>query len=127
VILLDTHVLLWALGRPDRIGPQGQRLIGRTDVRFVSAISHAEVAIKVARKNLRAPANMADLVTSSGFTDLPFEARHASGLGRFPGLERHDPFDRLLVAQAGIDELTLLTADRKLLALGQRWIIDATR
>ncbi|MCW2785023.1 MAG: hypothetical protein JWP74_1540 [Marmoricola sp.] len=126
MILVDTHVLLWSLARPDRIGSRARRLISRTDVRYVSAVSHAEVTIRGARNKLKAPPGLAELVTSAGFINLPFEARHATGLGHFPSLARHDPFDRMLVAQASVDELTLLTADHALLALDQPWIIDAT-
>lgn len=127
MILLDTHVLLWVLARGDRIGPQARRVTEQAGVRYVSAVTFAEIAIKGARNKLRAPGNLSELITDLGFVPLPLDARHASGLRRFPTLGRHDPFDRLLVAQADVDRLTLLTADSTLLALEQPWIIDATR
>jgi len=126
VILVDTHVLLWSLARGDKIGPKARRLTERAGVRYVSAVTDAEIAIKGARNKLRAPSELADLITTLGFVSLPWEARHAAGLGRFPALDRHDPFDRLLVAQAEVDGLTFLTADSTLLSLDQPWIIDAT-
>ena len=62
-----------------------------------------------------------------GLRDLPLTAKHARDLLSLPELTRHDPFDRLLLAQAMADQIPLVTGDSKLLALGRDWIIDAGR
>lgn len=125
MILLDTHVVLWAVADERKLGTHARRVIGSTVTRYVSAVTHAELGIKAARNKIRLPAGLPGLLEQAGFAPLPFEARHARGFGRFPALDGHDPFDRMIVAQADVDGLTLLTADRTLLGLGQPWIIDA--
>lgn len=126
MILLDTHVLLWSVDGRRRIGPRAQRVISRAPVRYASSISHAELAIKAARQGIHLPADFVPRLSDAGFTALPFEQRHAAGLGAFPTLHDHDPFDRMLVAQAHVDGLTLVTADSRLLELDASWIQDAT-
>ena len=76
---------------------------------------------------LTLPDGLAGLLVDQGLASLPITADHASGIAGFPGLLRHDPFDRLLVAQARQERLDLLTADRVLLGLGHEFIVDATR
>jgi len=61
-----------------------------------------------------------------GITYLPVTAEHAAGIGEFPELLRHDPFDRLLVAQASRERCDLLTADQVLLATSYPFVVDAT-
>jgi PIN domain nuclease of toxin-antitoxin system len=127
VILLDTRTVLWALSRPDRLGGRAQRLVAQADVRYISVLTHMELEIKRSQIDLRMPVDLVSAAADAGFTALPLEDRHARAMNQFPQLERHDPFDRMLVAQADVDRLTLLTADRVLLALDQPWIVDATQ
>ena len=86
-----------------------------------------ELTIKAMLGRLDVPAGLAGRAEEQGMAVLPVTAEHAEGLRGFPELARHDPFDRLLVAQASVGALRLLTADAVLLALGRDFVIDATR
>lgn len=112
--LLDTHVVLWALADDDRLTPQLGELIsdGRNDV-LVSTASVWEIAIKAASGKLDAPSDLLEALTDAQFQPLAIEHEHAVRAGLLP---RHhdDPFDRMLVAQAAAEGLTLVTADRRL-------------
>lgn len=117
-LLLDTHLLLWALGEPRRIQRDALALIERSDV-YISPASIWEISIKAALGKLKAkPAEVLQTVEPAGFSWLPIQAEHAA---RVYDLGRHhpDPFDRLLVAQAELERMTLLTMDQALAAYGQ--------
>ena len=109
-LLLDTHVVLWWLaddpGLPEEIK---DRLDHEPDVR-VSAATIWEIAIKQALGKISAPADLAGRVRDSGFRELPIDFTHAIAAGRLPLIHR-DPFDRMLVAQARCEDLTLVTRD----------------
>lgn len=76
---------------------------------------------------LSVPADLGKRLTGQGLVLLSITAGHAEALRDFPELARHDPFDRLLVAQASRTGLRLLTADQVLLGLGRDFILDASR
>ena len=109
-LLLDTHVVLWWLADdptlPDEIKDQ---LDHEPDVR-VSAATIWEIAVKQALGKIMAPADLAERVRDSGFRKLPIGFAHAMAAGRLPLIHR-DPFDRMLVAQARCEGLTLVTRD----------------
>lgn len=109
-LLLDTHVVLWWLaddpGLPEEIK---DRLDHEPDVR-VSAATIWEIAIKQALGKIGAPADLPGRVRDSGFRELPIDFTHAIAAGRLPPIHR-DPFDRMLVAQARCEDLTLVTRD----------------
>ena len=126
MILLDTHTMIWAVEGVTRLGARSRSLIATSHERYVSAVTHVELSIKAARNKVEVPAGLPQLLAAEGFRDLPLSAEHALGVLAFPELAGHDPFDRMLVAQAYVDGLSLLTADRRLLALNRPWIIDAT-
>jgi PIN domain nuclease of toxin-antitoxin system len=109
-LLLDTHVVLWWLaddpGLPEEIK---DRLDHEPDVR-VSAATIWEIAIKQALGKISAPVDLPDRVRDSGFRELPIDFTHAIAAGRLPLIHR-DPFDRMLVAQARCEHLTLVTRD----------------
>jgi len=109
-LLLDTHVVLWWLADdpalPDQIK---DRLDHEADVR-VSAATIWEIAIKQALGKIIAPADLPERVRDSGFRKLPIGFAHAMTAGRLPLIHR-DPFDRMLVAQARCEGLTLVTRD----------------
>lgn len=116
-LLLDTHVLLWALAAPRRLGRAGLALIERADV-SVSSASIFEISIKSAVGKLKAdPGEVLAAVEEAGFSLLNITGVHAA---RVRGLtpDHPDPFDRLLVAQADVERMTLLTADSALTAFG---------
>lgn len=117
-LLLDTHVLLWALNDPKRLGRKTKRLIEQAEAQ-VSAASLWEISIKAALGKLKvSPQDVLNAIEPSGFDVLPVQAEHAvevSLLGALHG----DPFDRLLVAQARYEHRVLLTFDEALLAYGR--------
>ena len=113
-ILLDTHVLLWAAGMPDRLPPDARALIedAANDLYF-SAASLWEVAIKrgLGRDDFRVdPRLLRRALLENGHAELAITGAHAVAVDLLPPIHG-DPFDRLLVAQAQIEAMTLLTAD----------------
>ena len=117
-LLLDTHVLLWALTDHPRIKPLRQRLLAPENEVYFSVASLWEVAIKVSLSKLDADASsIRAAALESGFTELPVFGQHALHVGGLPWHHR-DPFDRLLVAQAIAEPMRLLTADDQLPVYG---------
>jgi PIN domain nuclease of toxin-antitoxin system len=114
-LLLDTHVLLWALLDDERLTPAANDAIcdGRNVV-YASAVSVWEVAIKRSLGKLRAPIDIVAAIDQARFTQLPITLHHADAVAALPDLHR-DPFDRILVAQANVDRLTLVTHDSQIL------------
>lgn len=109
-LLADTHVLLWHMFDDPRLsGTPAEALEGGVDV-FVSTATLWEVAIKSARGKLNVPDDLPDRIRTSGFGLLDITAEHVWAVRE---LDPHhgDPFDRLLVAQAREEGLTLLSAD----------------
>jgi PIN domain nuclease of toxin-antitoxin system len=121
-VLLDTHVLIWSLEEPERIGPEA-RAAFRDEVTevVVSAVNLWEIAIKRGLGRLTAPDNFPDLVGEMGHRILDIRADHAWRVRTLP-LHHRDPFDRILVAQAQVEDLTLITHDEQLLAYDVRII-----
>jgi PIN domain nuclease of toxin-antitoxin system len=112
-LLLDTHVVLWWSQGGSRIKAAARRAIREADEVFVSAASEWEVTIKVAIGKLVVPGPLLDVVTASGFSPLPIDFAHAAAVGSLPPLHA-DPFDRMLVAQALVEQLHFVTRDRLL-------------
>lgn len=116
-VLLDTHILIWALGFPERLsgGLRDELADPGLEILF-SAASIWEIAIKVSRGRLGAsPQGILEEAVISGFTELPVRSSHVVGVATLP-LHHRDPFDRLLVAQAMAEPAVLYTADRQLAA-----------
>lgn len=112
-ILLDTHLLLWAVSEPRKLSPHARRRIDDAEV-FVSAASIWEVSIKVALGKLSAdPSLLLAEIEPAGFRLLPVTGQHAAAVAHLPPLHS-DPFDRMLVAQAKTEPLILLTNDSAL-------------
>lgn len=117
-LLLDTHALLWWLAEPDRLGSAARQAIAdaRTAV-YVSAASAWEIAIKSALRKLSVPPDLRtwfpEALRANRFTSLPITVEHALGVERIPRLHA-DPFDRLLIAQAMAEGLTIVTGDPQL-------------
>jgi PIN domain nuclease of toxin-antitoxin system len=112
-LLLDTHVFLWWRSDSRRLNATARKTIAESDVVFVSAATAWEAAIKIALGRLRIPATIEAGVLDSGFEKLPIGFSHAEAAARLPA-HHADPFDRMLVAQAQIEGLTLVTHDRRL-------------
>lgn len=128
MLLLDSHTALWFLDDHPSLGREARRRIAGAVAVHVSATSVWELSIKHMLGRLDLPENLVDALTAQGLTMLPVSAEQAEGVRTLPdALRRHDPFDRLLVAQARALGLTLLTADRVLLGLDLPFVVDATR
>jgi PIN domain nuclease of toxin-antitoxin system len=113
-LLLDTHVLLWTIAESRRLSAAARALIGEPDNELTfSSVSLWEVAIKAGRGRDDFRIDVSSLRRSlfdNGYTELPITSAHAAALGGLPPIHR-DPFDRMLVAQAIVEGLTLVTSD----------------
>ena len=111
-LLLDTQVLVWAFGNNPSLGPVSRDAI--TDPNndcYVSAATIWEIAIKRALGKLQAPEDLSGRIERDGFTALPVTLFHGEQAGALPPIHR-DPFDRMLIAQAQAEGLTIVTSDR---------------
>lgn len=117
-LLLDTHIFLWAVAGDPLLKPETRRFIEAADEVYVSAASLWEIAIKARLGKIDAdPDALIGAIETSGFRELPVRATHAAGVASLP-MHHHDPFDRLLIAQAITEPLRLLTADQVLARYG---------
>jgi PIN domain nuclease of toxin-antitoxin system len=116
-LLLDTHVFIWWRENSARLNEAARARIGTATVVFVSVASAWEVAIKSALGKLRLPERFELGVEAAGFQKLPIAFKHAEAVAV---LARHhsDPFDRMLVAQALCERLTLVSQDRRFAPYG---------
>ena len=113
-LLVDTHALLWWRSDHRRIGPHAHEAIANPGISlFFSAASIWEIAIKRAQGKLDVPDDMLDTMQQRGFTEMPVLSRHAIRAGALPP-HHGDPFDRMLIAQAQIENLTLVTNDQRI-------------
>ncbi len=113
-LLLDTHVLLWWLAHDPALGPEAHKAIrdARNDV-YVSAATTWEASIKKALGKLEVPDDLDRIVEEERFLKLPISLYHGQMAGQLSAHHR-DPFDRMLVAQAQAEGLTVVTADRNI-------------
>lgn len=123
-LLLDTHALLWWLADSPRLGKDAHQAIANSDhLVYVSAASAWEIAIKVRLGRLTAPPDVAAWLPAqleaNRLLQLPISVHHAAGVERLPP-HHSDPFDRLLIAQALAEDLTLVTSDEKIERYGTR-------
>lgn len=125
MLLLDTQVLLWLIDDNPRLGDRARATITSAQQVHVSAVSIWELTIKSMLGKLVVPGDLTASLVEQGLVPLNITPEHAEALRDFPELTRHDPFDRLLVAQADRAGLTLLTADNVLLTLDRGFILDA--
>lgn len=113
-LLLDTHLLLWAAGDPDRLSFDARHLIeAQENVLLFSAASLWEIAIKssLGRSDFQADARLIRRgLLDNGYIELPIASEHAVAVEGLPDIHK-DPFDRMLVAQAMVEGIVLLTAD----------------
>ncbi|MGH3095684.1 MAG: type II toxin-antitoxin system VapC family toxin [Streptosporangiales bacterium] len=111
-LLLDTHVILWWLGNAPRLASDLMTRLETEPETFVSAVSVWEVSIKQALGKLKERANLAGAISERGFRELPVTFRHAVAVRGVPPHHK-DPFDRMLIAQARAENLTIVTHDRR--------------
>ena len=109
-LLLDTHIALWAITGDASLGEDFlNRLRHDADI-VLSPVTLWEITLRQATGKLAGPADLAERVRDMGFRELPVTHAHAIAAGRLPPHHR-DPFDRMLVAQAVIEGLTLVSRD----------------
>jgi len=111
--LLDTHALLWWLADDPALSVEARTIISSTkNIIFVSSASIWEISIKKNLGKLIAPDDLEIAISDSGFQTLNIAPSHAHFAGSLP---RHheDPFDRMLIAQAKLEDLTLITHDKR--------------
>jgi PIN domain nuclease of toxin-antitoxin system len=111
-LLLDTHILIWWLADSPRLSRKALKLIQDTAIVWVSAVSAWEIESKRARGLLDAPDDLEATLMARDLRLLSLTVAHAIAAARLP-MHHRDPIDRMLVAQASLESLTLLTADRQ--------------
>jgi PIN domain nuclease of toxin-antitoxin system len=116
-LLLDTQILLWAAGQPERLSTAARKQLNspKNELLF-SAASLWEISIKksLGRDDFRVePRLLRRALLDNGYQELPITSEHAVGIDALPDLHK-DPFDRILLAQAVAEGITLLTADARL-------------
>ena len=117
-LLLDTHIFLWWNGRASSIPPLLRAAIAEPDNEiYISAASVWEIGIKRASGKLTFTGGIVEAIGGHGFRLLPMAGEHAERAGALPR-HHHDPFDRMLVAQAEIERLVLGTQDPKIAVYG---------
>lgn len=116
-LLLDTHLLLWAAGRSDRLSADARALIqAEENELFFSAASLWEIVIKrgLGRGDFKVDARLLRRgLLDNGYSELPIGSEHVVAIEGLPPIHK-DPFDRILLAQAQIEGITLVTADSTL-------------
>jgi PIN domain nuclease of toxin-antitoxin system len=115
-LLIDSHALIWWRGEHRRLSSRVHDAIENPDVSlFYSSVSIWEIAIKRAQGKLTAPEDLLDTMEQRGFIELPMLSRHALIAGALPP-HHGDPFDRMIVAQAQSEGLTVVTRDERIAA-----------
>jgi PIN domain nuclease of toxin-antitoxin system len=122
---IDTQVALWLAKGDARLSAATLKWLNSNSETAMSALSIAELEIKAGIGKLPLPKDFASAFTKQGIKIEPYDDQAAAALSRFPSLVRHDPFDRMILAQASArPNTTFFTADRALAALGLDWVID---
>ena len=117
-LLLDTHILLWWMGNDPSLSATASTLIRDPEnMVFVSAVSLWEIRLKESLGKLRLPVNFEERLAAESFENLPLTGSQTHRVGSLPWVHR-DPFDRMLVAQAQAENLTLLTCDTVMTGYG---------
>jgi PIN domain nuclease of toxin-antitoxin system len=112
-VLVDTHVVLWWLLDDSTLSDEVKDMLDHEPDAFVSAATTWEIAIKQATGKLKGPKDLPARVRDSGLVELPMTIEHTIVAARLPRLH-NDPFDRMLIAQALHNELTLVTRDAEI-------------
>jgi PIN domain nuclease of toxin-antitoxin system len=128
-LLLDTNSLIWILDHKDNdsFGKNALKQITESEAVYASSINILEIRIKTMLGKLHTEPDLLKDIENSGIKILSFNEHHADGLINFPRLSRHDPFDRMLIAQAEIENLNFLTSDRLIINLDLPFVIDARK
>jgi PIN domain nuclease of toxin-antitoxin system len=125
-LLLDTHTFIWWVGGERDLGQRAREAItDPANAIYVSAATAWEIAVKRAKGTVEAPTDIRPAIASSRFIELPIAVGHAVAAGALP-VHHRDPFDRMLVAQAQLESMPIVTAD-PLLARYEVEIVSAGR
>ena len=116
-LLVDSHALIWAVGRPTELSASARQALQASNDRFVSVASMWEIAIKVSLGKLSLPDDLTAALDTIAAVALPITPAHIDRVQRLP-FHHRDPFDRMLVAQAMEEGMTIVTRDRRLGAYG---------
>lgn len=120
-LLLDTHLILWAAGQPEKLTAEAKALLLDPDNQlFFSPVSLWETSIKcsMARADFGVdPRRLWRMLLANGYRELPVASEHAIAVNDLPKLHK-DPFDRILLAQARVEGYVLLTVDKTLAGYG---------
>ena len=112
--LLDTHVFLWMLSDPGRLSAKAVAVIQNPDrTVYVSAVTAVEIAIKTSLGKLESPEHLWNEISTRGLRELPLRYVHGEKMRALPAYHS-DPFDRMLIAQAIEENLTIITRDKKI-------------
>ena len=123
--LLDTQVLVWMGSDSAKLSKRARQILKRSPKLFFSPVSIAELRIKSARGKFKFQSNFIETLTRAGIEELPFTSSHAQAVSRFSALLNHDPLDRMILAQAATEQISLISSDQKFLDLKLNWIIDS--
>ncbi|HUC95840.1 MAG TPA: type II toxin-antitoxin system VapC family toxin [Candidatus Saccharimonadia bacterium] len=128
-ILLDTNALIWLLSQEDGglLGKQARASIHSADIVYVSSVSILEIQIKTMLGKIKSSPDLIQDIDLAGLKNLSFDTSHANAIGNFSNLSKHDPFDRMLLAQSQVESLVLLTSDSVLLDLKLPFILNARK
>lgn len=111
-LLLDSHAFLWSIEEPENLSNEAREAI--LDIRnevYYSPVSAWELLIKVPKGGPPVPTDLADIARKQGFVELPIRMAHAMKTAELPSLHK-DPFDRILIAQAQVEGMTIVTRDQ---------------
>lgn len=111
-LLLDTEVLIWWDANDRRLGAQARALIQQADDVYVSAASAWEISIKAALGKLRTSRQASEAMADAAFQQLAVTFEHAEAIQSLP-MHHRDPFDRLIVAAARVEGLTIVSSDEQ--------------
>jgi PIN domain nuclease of toxin-antitoxin system len=115
--LLDSHIFIWLDSGNDRLKAPVLEMLRRAEQSYLSAVTAWELSMKQAAGKLRLRAPVGAMLGAFGLVELPVSIRHGDRAARLP-MHHRDPFDRMLVAQALVEDLILVTADEELTQYG---------
>jgi len=124
-LLLDTHFAVWVVSSPEKLGPKTRKIVEQVSEVAISSISFAELNIKSMLGGFKLPADLAQRLQTADIQLADFTVKAAEEILRFGSLAKHDPFDRLLLAQASSTGSKFVTTDRRLIALGLDFVMDS--
>ena len=111
-LLLDSHILYWALTKPDKLTSEEQLALSNPENEvYVSPVSLWELTIKARKGKLKLPNKFMNTVAVTGFLEMSITMAHAKVIADLPEIH-NDPFDRMLAAQSKSESLTLITRDQ---------------